>query len=100
MLGSAVRLDPHAEVGVIEWVLSSLALAPSATSSRPTGWWGPSHRPAIVDPRNDEGRLGVSRAAFHTREIARESAPRVGPPRWGSGYRGPSLWTGCDTSAP
>jgi hypothetical protein len=35
-----------------------------ATSSRPTERRGPSHRPAILDPRNDEGRLGLPRAAF------------------------------------
>jgi hypothetical protein len=36
------------------------------TSSCQTVRRGPSRRSAITDTRNDEGRLGFPRAAFHT----------------------------------
>jgi hypothetical protein len=75
-------------------VLRSLLTADVLLSDRATG---ASRRSAIACPRNDEGRLGLPRAAFRT-HIASENPSREGPPRSRTGYRHPSLCGGADTS--
>jgi hypothetical protein len=54
--------------GALEWVLWwAYALLLVLTSSYPTGLRGLSRCTATINPRNDEGRLGLPRAAFRTR---------------------------------
>jgi hypothetical protein len=76
-------------------VVSRLLL--QLTSSGRTGLRGLSRRSATAGLRNDEGRLGLPRAAFRTR-IASENPPREGPPRSRTGYPCPCLCTDEGTS--